>query len=158
MAPTDQEDIGVDTDDPATRSDTVAPWSVAGRKRKFTKPKTPPKKTSSDGELAAPGPSPLRKAQRKAGSDCSCGKDIQGAVWICCMHCSKWFHIDCVYLTGLCKEHVKFLRNWQCISCMTGNLSAPVDEKVPNSSEIRQIVRQELAIVKEELVSITKSV
>ena len=158
VAPTDQEDNGVDTDDPATRSDTVAPWSVAGRKRKFTKPKTPPKKASSDGELAAPGPSPLRKAQRKAGFDCSCGKDIQGAVWICCMHYSNWFHIDCVYLTGLCKEHVKLLRNWQCISCMTGNLSAPVDEKVPNSSEIRQIVRQELAIVKEELVSVTKSV
>ena len=72
------------------------------------------------------------------------------------MHCSKCFHIDCVYLTGLCKEHVKLLRNWQCISCLTGNLSAPVDEKVPNSSEIRQIVRQELAIVKEELVSVTK--
>ena len=60
VAPTDQEDNGVDTDDPATRSDTVAPWSVAGRKRKFTKPKTPPKKACRDGELAAPGPSPQK--------------------------------------------------------------------------------------------------
>ena len=51
VAPTDQEDNGVYTDYPATRSNMVAPWSVARRKRKFTKPKTPPKKASSDGDV-----------------------------------------------------------------------------------------------------------
>ena len=148
--PTDPEDNGVETDEPNVQSDGPRPWSVAGKKRKFKKPRTP--RASSDGELVAHGPSPPRKAVRKSGdSSCCCGNVVQGAVWISCTKCSAWFHIDCVHLTGLTTEHIKLLKKWVCLKCATGT-------ELPTREEVRQIVRQELAVVKEDLVSVTKSV
>ena len=41
-------------------------------------------------------------------NSCICGMHIEGTVWI---GCGKWYHIDCVHLTGLSPDHIKMLTN-----------------------------------------------
>lgn len=182
-APTDTEDNGTETDDnTAPHSDGGAPWTVAGRKRKFKKDKFSPAASTSGGQQSDKqfkGPSPLRKSQRKGSginsvqpndkennkmSDC-CGKIMEGALWISCTKCFNWFHIDCVHLTGLSKEHVRLLKNWLCFQCMrTKNTNLSVNPgKLDHTTgsicqEIRMIVREELTAVKDDLVTVTKDV
>ena len=69
-----------------------------------------------------------------------------------------WYHIDCVYPTGLSTEHVKLLTKWLCVKCMASNFNSNYATDLPTRDELRQIVREEFTIFKEDLVSVTKSV
>ena len=75
-------------------------------------------------------------------------------VWHC-GKCGKWYHIDCVHLTGLSPDNIKMLTNWLCFQCVCSKFV--LDHDPPIHSSIRQIIREELTSVTEELVSVTKS-
>ena len=102
--------------------------------------------------------SPLQKLARRSSSSikkeeensCICGMHIEGTVWIGCGKCGKWYHIDCVQLTGLSPDHIKMLTSWLRFQCVCSKFA--LDHDPPTHSSIRQIIREELTSVTEELV------
>ena len=79
--------------------------------------------------------SPLQKLARRSSSSikkeeeksCICGMHIEGTVWIGCGKCGKWYHIDCVQLTGLSPDHIKMLTSWLCFQCVCSKFALDHD-------------------------------
>ena len=115
----------------------------------------------------ADGNSPLNDTKETFVSDdedletCPCGGETDGLL-VECGTCSQWYHLECVGLKGLTEKMVEVLENWECPRCFTPNFdchksSPPYDnEDTVNaeSSSVRNIVKQEIKTVMEELKNV----
>ena len=95
----------------------------------------------------------VRKSLADTPKDkCLCGMYIEDAIWILCETCEHWHHTQCVKLSGLTKDMVEAIKNYECPFCLVGAL---VYQQYDNTQDMKKVVqdavKSELNTVKEEL-------
>ena len=90
---------------------------------------------------------------------CPCRKKKRGQSFIQCNTCARWWHLQCVGLTGLKETEIALLRSWECPLCL--KLPHGVERENVNltKTDIQgalQPLLEEIKIVKEKVMPTDK--
>lgn len=101
--------------------------------------------------------------------ECPCGEELdEGVVMLSCSECETWWHACCVNLKGITEEMAATIEDWKCPHCYVSRytpaklIKSSFPEVINSGScsvgkeELRKMIKEELATVKSEIVTISK--
>ena len=90
---------------------------------------------------------------------CPCRKKKRGQTLIQCNTCARWWHIQCVGLTGLKDTEIALLRSWECPLCLKLPHGVERENVTLTKTDIQgalQPLLDEIKIVKEKVMPTDK--